>query len=46
VEGVMVCDASVMPTIPCANLDVPVIMIAEKLSDAVRASFMVMPQAA
>jgi 5-(hydroxymethyl)furfural/furfural oxidase len=46
VEGVMVCDASVMPTIPCANLNVPVIMIAEKLSDAVRASSMAVPQAA
>ncbi|HWX47328.1 MAG TPA: GMC family oxidoreductase N-terminal domain-containing protein [Roseomonas sp.] len=37
VEGLMVCDASVMPTIPCANLNVPVIMIAEKLADAVKA---------
>ncbi|HWL79724.1 MAG TPA: GMC family oxidoreductase N-terminal domain-containing protein [Roseomonas sp.] len=36
-EGLMVCDASLMPTIPCANLNVPVIMIAEKLADAVKA---------
>jgi 5-(hydroxymethyl)furfural/furfural oxidase len=32
-----VCDASVMPTIPCANLNVPVIMIAEKVSDMLKA---------
>ncbi|MFC7555575.1 GMC oxidoreductase [Pseudoroseomonas wenyumeiae] len=38
VEGLMVCDASVMPTIPCANLNVPVIMIAEKMSDEIRAA--------
>lgn len=38
VEGLMVCDASVMPTIPCANLNVPVIMIAEKMSDGIRAA--------
>jgi 5-(hydroxymethyl)furfural/furfural oxidase len=38
VEGLVVCDASVMPTIPCANLNVPVIMIAEKIADSIRAS--------
>ena len=32
VQGLTVCDASVMPTIPCANLNVPVLMIAEKIS--------------
>jgi 5-(hydroxymethyl)furfural/furfural oxidase len=36
VDGLTVCDASVMPTIPCANLNVPVIMIAEKISDALK----------
>ena len=35
-EGLSVCDASVMPTIPCANLNVPVLMIAEKIADMVR----------
>jgi 5-(hydroxymethyl)furfural/furfural oxidase len=38
VDGLMVCDASVMPTIPCANLNVPVIMIAEKMSDGIGAA--------
>jgi 5-(hydroxymethyl)furfural/furfural oxidase len=37
VEGLMVCDASVMPSIPCANLNVPVLMIAEKIADGIRA---------
>ncbi len=37
VAGLSVCDASVMPTIPCANLNVPVIMIAEKFSDMLKA---------
>lgn len=31
-EGLMVCDASLMPTIPCANLNVPVLMMAERVS--------------
>lgn len=35
-EGLYVCDASVMPTIPCANLNVPTIMIAEKIAHSIR----------
>ena len=37
-EGLTVCDASLMPTIPCANLNIPVIMIAEKIADGLRRS--------
>ena len=37
VEGLRVCDASIMPTVPCANLNVPVLMIAEKMADIVKA---------
>jgi 5-(hydroxymethyl)furfural/furfural oxidase len=37
VAGLRVADASVMPTIPCANTNLPTIMIAEKLSDAILA---------
>jgi 5-(hydroxymethyl)furfural/furfural oxidase len=33
VEGLRVCDASIMPTIPCANPNVPVMMMAERISD-------------
>jgi len=36
VENLTVCDASLMPTIPCANLNVPVLMCAEKIADAMR----------
>jgi 5-(hydroxymethyl)furfural/furfural oxidase len=36
VEGLRVCDASLMPTIPCANLNVPVLMIAEKIAATIR----------
>jgi 5-(hydroxymethyl)furfural/furfural oxidase len=28
-----VCDASLMPGIPCANLNLPIIMMAEKIAD-------------
>jgi 5-(hydroxymethyl)furfural/furfural oxidase len=27
-----VCDASLMPTVPCANINVPVMMMAEKIA--------------
>jgi len=36
-DGLSVCDASLMPTIPCANLNVPVIMMAEKMADVLKA---------
>jgi 5-(hydroxymethyl)furfural/furfural oxidase len=36
VAGLRVCDASLMPTIPCANLNLPVLMTAEKIADGIR----------
>ncbi|MFT4067298.1 GMC family oxidoreductase [Paraburkholderia sp.] len=36
VEGLYVCDASLMPSIPCANTNVPTIMMAEKVADCLR----------
>jgi 5-(hydroxymethyl)furfural/furfural oxidase len=35
-EGLRVVDASLMPTIPRANLNIPVIMIAERMADQIR----------
>ena len=37
VAGLRVVDASVMPTVPRANLNLPVIMLAERFGDAIRA---------
>ena len=37
VAGLRVCDASLMPTIPCANLNIPVLMLAEKISSHIAA---------
>jgi len=36
IQGLSVCDASLMPTIPSANLNVPVLMTAEKIADGLR----------
>ncbi|MCC6790862.1 MAG: GMC family oxidoreductase N-terminal domain-containing protein, partial [Thermomicrobiales bacterium] len=33
VQGLRVCDGSVMPTIPCANPNIPIMMVAERMSD-------------
>ena len=35
VEGLRVCDGFVMPTIPCANPNIPIMMIAERMSDLI-----------
>jgi 5-(hydroxymethyl)furfural/furfural oxidase len=36
VSGLRICDASIFPTIPCANLNVPVIMTAERIASMMR----------
>lgn len=36
IAGLRVCDGSLMPRIPSANLNVPILMMAEKVADAIR----------
>ena len=37
VSGLRVCDASIMPAVPCANTNFPTIMIGEKVADTILA---------
>jgi len=37
-DGLHICDASLMPTIPCANTNLPTIMVAEKIADCLKAA--------
>jgi 5-(hydroxymethyl)furfural/furfural oxidase len=37
VSGLRVCDASIMPMVPCANTNIPTIMVGEKISAAILA---------
>jgi choline dehydrogenase-like flavoprotein len=37
VEGLRVCDALVMPAVPCAKLNIPVLVIAAKTAATIRA---------
>ena len=36
IAGLRVCDASVMPSIPCANTNIPTIMVAERMADLIK----------
>ena len=37
IDGLRVCDASLMPAIPCANTNIPTIMVAERIADLIKA---------
>jgi|SoiMethySBSTD1v2_1073268.scaffolds.fasta_scaffold38794_3 5-(hydroxymethyl)furfural/furfural oxidase len=36
IASLRVCDASVMPSIPCANTNIPTIMVAERMADLIK----------
>ena len=37
IEGLRACDASIMPMVPCANTNIPSIMVGEKIAAAILA---------
>jgi 5-(hydroxymethyl)furfural/furfural oxidase len=37
VSGLRICDASLMPSIPCANTNIPTIMLSERIADLIKA---------
>jgi 5-(hydroxymethyl)furfural/furfural oxidase len=37
VPGLRVVDASIFPVVPCANTNIPTLMLAEKIADAIPA---------
>jgi 5-(hydroxymethyl)furfural/furfural oxidase len=43
VQDLQVCDASLMPSIPCANTNIPTIMIAERIADMIRSETLQAP---
>jgi 5-(hydroxymethyl)furfural/furfural oxidase len=36
VSGLRICDASLIPSIPCANTNIPTIMVAERVADLIK----------
>jgi 5-(hydroxymethyl)furfural/furfural oxidase len=38
VQGLRICDASLMPSVPCANTNIPTIMVAERIADLIRSA--------
>lgn len=38
IDGLRICDASVFPSIPCANTNMPTIMVAERISDLIKSA--------
>ena len=39
VRGLRVADASIMPKVPSANTNIPILMIAERAADFIRADY-------
>lgn len=44
IKGLRIADGSIIPTIPSGNINIPIIMIGEKVADMIKAEHLLNPE--